>query len=96
MTWLHAFLWLNLVVSLGSTLAALIAVVRPNALSRSADVTPGERFYARMYAARSVPLGLIFGAIPLIYAGPTVTVFVNACTPSRSCPQLALIPAHAW
>lgn len=76
MAWFRALFLLNLLVSVASALAATIAVVRPGILSHSAKVTQGERFYSRMYAARSIPLGLIAGLLPLIDTGRIAIVLL--------------------
>lgn len=64
---MQIILLLNLLVSLASAVAAVIALIRPASLSRSSHVTPGEIFYVCMYAARSIPLGLIAGILPFWY-----------------------------
>ncbi|QIS24477.1 hypothetical protein F6W96_27420 [Nocardia terpenica] len=38
-------------------------------MSHAADPTAGERFYARVYAARAVPLGLLAGSVPFLSHG---------------------------
>ena len=65
-------LFLNLLVSLASAVAALIALIRPASLSGSREVVPGERFYVRMYAARSIPFGFAAGMLPFWPGGPAV------------------------
>ena len=62
----------NLVVSLASVLAAVMAVWRPAMLSGSKQVSSGEVFYVRMYAARAVPFGLAAGLLPFWFLGPAV------------------------
>jgi hypothetical protein len=56
--------WFNLIVSLASAAWAAVAVFRPASLSNSRQVTEGEKFYVRMYAARALPFGLAIGALP--------------------------------
>ncbi len=63
-------LFLNLLVSLASAVAAGIALIRPAALSGSGQVGSGELFYVRMYAARSIPFGLAAGVLPFWPGGP--------------------------
>lgn len=65
-------LLLNLLASSASAVAAAIAVIRPASVSNSAHITAGEHFYARMYAVRSIPLGVIAGFLPFWYGGPAV------------------------
>ena len=61
---------LNLVVSLASVLAAVLALLRPAVLSGSQQVSNGELFYVRMYAARAVPFGVACGFLPFWLPGP--------------------------
>ncbi len=63
---------LNLLVSLASAVAAVIALIRPASFSGSRRVERGELFYARMYAARSIPFGLAAGLLPFRPGGPAV------------------------
>ena len=67
---------LNLAASLASAAFALISLARPQFLSRSSLVEGGEKFYVRMYAARSVPLGLATGLLPFWYNGPSVSLLL--------------------
>ncbi|WP_084531328.1 hypothetical protein [Nocardia miyunensis] len=60
---------LNGVVSLISIGFAVVAALRPSALIHEAKPTAGERFYARMYAARAIPLGLLAGSAPFFPHG---------------------------
>jgi len=63
---------LNLLVSLASAVAAVIALIRPASFSGSSHVGPGEIFYVRMYTARSIPFGLAAGILPFWPGGPAV------------------------
>ena len=63
---------LNLVVSFASAAAAFVAVKRPSLLSGASRVSSAELFYARMYAARSLPFGLLAGLLPLRFGGVAV------------------------
>ena len=65
-------LFLNLLVSLASAGAAVIALLRPGSFSGSSQVGRGEIFYVRMYAARSIPFGLAAGILPFWPGGPAV------------------------
>jgi hypothetical protein len=63
---------LNLLASLASAGAAVIALFRPASFSGSSHVASGEIFYAHMYAARSIPFGLAAGILPFWPGGPAV------------------------
>jgi hypothetical protein len=65
-----ALFCLNLLVSLISAAAGVIALVRPERLSGSSHVEPGEIYYACLFAARTVPIGLFAGILPFTAAGP--------------------------
>jgi hypothetical protein len=72
---------LNLLVALTSAAAGVIALVRPASLTGSPHLESGEIFYARMYAARSIPFGLVAAIFPfwrggLIVAGVLFTAGV--------------------
>ena len=70
---MHAtLLILNLAAALASAGWAGAALVRPAVLSGIASTSYGERFYARMYAARTIPLGLLAGLLPFWAQGPPV------------------------
>ena len=60
---------LNLCASLISAAWAVAALVRPASLSGSSYISDGEIFYVRLYAARSIPLGLAAGIIPFWAGG---------------------------
>jgi hypothetical protein len=65
-------LFLNLLASLASAVAAVIALIRPAALSGSNHVVNGEFFYVHIYAARSSRFGLTAGILPFLLAGQAV------------------------
>ena len=65
-------LFLNLLVSLASSVAIVIALIRPASLSGSRDLVPSELFSVRMYAARSIPFGLAAEMLPFWPGGPVV------------------------
>ena len=67
---------LNALVSLASVAWAVIAVVRPSKLSASTNPSFGERYFARLYAVRSVPLELASAALPLTSRGKSVFVLL--------------------
>ncbi|KAJ5605613.1 hypothetical protein N7510_008394 [Penicillium lagena] len=71
-------LGLNLLASFASAAAGVIATVNPAALSGSIQVTNGERFYQRMYTARTIPLELLAGLLPYYFDGPLVSLVIGA------------------
>ncbi|MDQ1287297.1 MAG: hypothetical protein QG622_862 [Actinomycetota bacterium] len=66
-------LCLNTLAALSGAGFALLAVARPQAMSGSSAPTSGERFFASMYAARSIPLGLLAAGLPWATRGAAVT-----------------------
>ena len=69
---------LNGVVSLITIGFGVAAALRPSLFTHDADPTAGERFYARMYAARAVPLGLLAGAVPFFPHGALIALALVA------------------
>lgn len=71
---------LNLFVSLISASGGIVALCRPTALLGAADADPGDFFYARLYCARAIPVGLAAGIVPFLLRGPGVAslLFVAA------------------
>ena len=63
---------LNLVVSFASAAWAIIALIRPGSLSGANKIESGDIFYVRMYAARSIPIGLAAGILPFCFVGLVV------------------------
>jgi hypothetical protein len=63
---------LNLVASTASAVAAAVPLWKPESPSGSRTVESGELFYMRLYAARSLPLGPLFGLLPFWFQGPSV------------------------
>ena len=43
-------------------------------MSKSQEISAGERFFAQMYAARAVPLGAVTAVVPFIAASDISTV----------------------
>ena len=68
-----ALIFLNLLVSLVSAAWAVAALIRPASLSGSGHISSGENFYARMYAARSIPFGLAAAITPFCVGGKVVS-----------------------
>lgn len=84
--------------TLGSIAFAAVAVARPQALSGD-PATPGSRYYALMYAARAIPLGVALlttrggpGRGPLLITAATVQVLDAALGLARRSPGQALAP----
>ena len=67
-----ALLLVNLFASLASAAWAVGALFRPASLSGSGQISGGEKFYARMYAARSIPVGLAAAITPFCVGGKAV------------------------
>ena len=57
---------LNVIAATVSTASSLLTVVQPQIMSKSREVSAGERFFAQMYAARAVPLGVVTAAVPFV------------------------------
>ena len=66
------FLILNFLASLGSAAWGAVSVARPGLLSGSRRTDNGEQFYSRMYAARSVPVGVLTAVMPFFFGGTAV------------------------
>jgi len=65
---------LNAIAATISTVSSLLAVFQPQIMSKSREVSAGERFFAQMYAARAVPLGVVTAAVPFVAASDITTV----------------------
>ena len=65
---------LNAIAATISTVSSLLAVFQPQIMSKSREVSAGERFFAQMYAARAVPLGAVTAVVPFIAASDISTV----------------------
>jgi len=65
---------LNAIAATISTVSSLLAVFQPQIMSKSREVSAGERFFAQMYAARAVPLGVMTAAVPFVAASDITTV----------------------
>ena len=66
-----ALLVLNVLVSLSSIVVAIIALKRPEMFSHSTSSLRGEIFYARVFAARTIPFGFATGMLPFYPGGPS-------------------------
>ena len=65
---------LNAIAATISTVSSLLAVFQPQIMSKSREVSAGERFFAQMYAARAVPLGVVTAAVPFVATTEITTV----------------------
>ena len=61
---------LNTIMGVGSAAAAGAAVARPRLLAPHGGTERDDRFYPSMYAARSIPLGLMVPAVVCLEPGP--------------------------
>jgi len=74
---MDVLLIVNCVIGLATAAMGVVGLVKPGAFSRSQTVEAGEKLYARMYAARGIPLGIAAGFVPLIWSStPTVSLAV--------------------
>jgi len=55
-----------------------MAVADPRKLSASGEAQFGERYYARLYAVRSVPIELASAVIPIVMRGNCVALLLVA------------------
>lgn len=79
-----ALIFLNSLLALASIAAALIACWRPTLMSRSAVASDGERFYARMYASRAIPAGILVLLAPWCWQGNAVAAILLAAAAMQS------------
>ncbi len=66
------------VSSLATVVAAMIGLIKPQIMSRSSAVSPGEKYYSAMYAARAIPLGLLAAAAPFAVNGFALRIILLA------------------
>lgn len=96
MPWLLALV--NTIGGAGSAASAVAAVVRPPLLAPRDGTNRDDRFYPAMYAARSVPLGLMVAVV--VWLAPVTLVVVAgrslaagpAVVGMMSCPCLSNDP----
>lgn len=74
----------NAVLAAVSVVFAVVAAVRPAALSHSEAPTDGEKFYGWMYAVRAVPLGCAAAVVPLIWSGPVCAAVLIAAAVAQA------------
>ena len=61
---------INTIMGAGAAGFAVAAVIRPRLLAPSDSANRDDRFYPSMYAARSIPLGLMVTAVVWLEPGP--------------------------
>ena len=78
---------LNSMVSLASAIFAAVALSRPGSLSGTEGFEPGEAFYVRMYAARSIPFEVTAGMMPFWFTSAPVAwvLFAAALIQALDC-----------
>lgn len=74
----------NAVIAIVSVAFAVVAAVRPAALSHSETPTNGEKFHASMYAARAIPLGTAAAIVPFYWPGPACAVLLIAVAAAQA------------
>ena len=65
---------LNAFAATISAVSSMLVVFQPRIMSKSQEISAGERFFAQMYAARAVPLGAVTAVLPFIAASDISTV----------------------
>lgn len=65
---------LNAFAATISTVSSLLVVLQPRIMSKSQEISAGERFFAQMYAARAVLFGIVTAVIPFVAASDIATV----------------------
>ena len=65
---------LNAFAATISTVSSLLVVFQPRIMSKSQEISAGERFFAQMYAARAVPFGIVTAVIPFVATSDVATV----------------------
>lgn len=68
----------NTLLALAGVAAALLALLRPQVMSRSPQVDKGEKFYARMYVSRAIPAGIAAAIAPFCFDGGAVPLVLYA------------------
>ena len=89
--------WLSLLnSSLGVVSAGFggVAVIRPQTLAPSGGGEPGRRFYPAMYAARSVPLGLLVAVVVWLAPAQQSTFLVLAAAAAAQLGDVAVGVVH--
>lgn len=68
----------NSLLAIFAGIAAWLALFRPALMLRATQVTEGEIFYARMYAARAIPAALLTLLAPWLWQGESVSAILLA------------------
>ncbi len=89
-------LLLNAVVAAAGIALALVAALRPSALLHGAHGGVGERFYARMYAAKAVPLGLLAAIAPFAAPGVAAGLCLIAAALSQAADAVIGLARGDW
>ncbi len=74
---------LNAIAAGAGAVLALFAAIRPGVLSRDQPITPGQRFYARMYAGKGVPFGILAALLPFMAPGPGTGIVLALAAASQ-------------
>ena len=89
--------WLSLLNSSLGIISAgfgVVAVIRPQALAPSGCGEFGRRFYPAMYAARSIPLGLLVAAVVWLAPARPLTLLVLAAAAAAQIVDAAIGVVH--
>ena len=89
-----AVLVLNALVSLASAAWGMIASARPAALSGSPKPSFGERYFAKLYAIRALPLEVASGMLPWVMRGETVFALLLAAAAVQAADALVGVVAR--
>ncbi len=73
-----AIVYLNLLVALVSAAFGIVAIYRPRVVNPEASGGADEKFFVFMYAARTIPFGLVAGILPLLFGGWAVAAALFA------------------
>ncbi len=60
---------LNAILAASGVVFAVLAALRPSALAGEGAEGVGVHFYARMYAAKAVPFGVLAAVVPFLATG---------------------------
>ena len=65
---------LNAFAATISAVSSMLVVFQPRIMSKSQEISAGERFFAQMDAARAVPFGIVTAVIPFVATSDVATV----------------------
>ena len=89
--------WLSLLNSSLGIISAgfgVVAVIRPQMPAPPGCGEPGRRFYPAMYAARSVPLGLLVATVVWLAPAESLTLLVLAAAATAQLGDAVIGAAH--